>query len=205
MTLSGSYPNPVRSPLVRATLRGIKRRHGSAQRRAKPLLNEDLAHVLAATGETLRDVRDRALLLVGFAGAFRRSELVALDRNDIEPVRQGIVLHIRRSKTDQAGAGRTIGIPFARGRWCLVGTLALWFERSGIAEGAVLRPVDRYRHIGSGRLSGEAVSLIVRERVKAAGLHPDGYSAHSLRAGCVTSAAQAGVPTWKIRAQTGHA
>jgi site-specific recombinase XerD len=113
-------PNPTRSELVRATLRGIKRTRGCAQREAKPLLRDDLLLVLDAMGNSIKDLRDRALLLLGFAGALRRSELVGLDLGDVERVRQGIVLHLRRSKTDQDGEGRKIGIPFGRTRWCPV-------------------------------------------------------------------------------------
>jgi integrase len=198
-------PNPTRSELVRATMRGIKRTRGCAQREAKPLLRDDLLLALDATGDGLKDIRDRALLLIGFAGALRRSELVGLDVGDIEHVRQGIVLTLRKSKTDQDGQGRKIGIPFGRTRWCPVAALDAWLAASGIAEGAIFRPVDRHSRIHDARLSGEAVSLVVRERTAAAGLDPAPYSGHSLRAGLATSAAQAGVPTWRIRKQTRHA
>jgi integrase len=112
---------------------------------------------------------------------------------------------LRRSKTDQNGAGRKIGIPHGRGRWCPVAALEEWFAASGIGEGALFRPVDRYHRIAAKRLSGEAVCSVVRERVQAAGIDPGNYSGHSLRAGLATSAAQAGVSSWKIRQQTGHA
>jgi integrase len=112
------YASAARSSLVRATLRGIKRRQGTAQRQAKPLLKEELISILDAMGDTLRDVRDRALLLIGFAGGFRRSELVALDKGDIECVRQGIVINLKRSKTDQTGKGRQVAIPHGRTPWC---------------------------------------------------------------------------------------
>jgi integrase len=199
------YASPVRSSLVRATLRGIKRRQGTAQHQAKPLLKEDLISILDAMGDTLRDIRDRALLLIGFAGAFRRSELVALDKDDIERVRQGIIINLRRSKTDQTSKGRQVAIPRGRSRWCPVSALDAWLERSGISDTAVFRSVNRYGVAGNFRLSAEAVSLIIKQRVAATGLDPAAYSGHSLRAGFVTSAAQAGVPTWKIRQQTGHA
>jgi integrase len=196
--------NPVRAELVRATLRGIRRRRGTAQREAKPLLKDDLFAVLDAMGGKPKDARDRALLLIGFAGGFRRSELVGLNAADIERVRQGIVIHLRRSKTDQTGAGRKIGIPLGRSRWCPVAALEAWLLRSGITEGAVFRPIDRHGRIPDVRLSGEAVSLVVRGRVAAAGLDPAPYTAHSLRAGLATSASQVGVSSWKIRQQTGH-
>ena len=197
--------NPTRSELVRTTLRGIKRTRRCAQRQAKPLLQEDLLLVLDAIGDRLKDIRDCALLLIGFAGALRRSELVALDVADIATVRRGIVLHLPRSKTDQDGQGHKIAIPFGRSRWCPVAALDAWLQASGISEGAIFRPVDRHERVHNARLSGEAVSIIVRERTAAAGLDQTGYSGHSLRAGLATSAAQAGVPTWRIRQQTRHA
>ena len=197
--------NPARSELVKSTMRGIKRTHGHPQHRAKPLIKEDLFSVLTAMGDSLKDVRDRALLLVGFAGGFRRSELVKVNRIDIEAVRQGMVIHIHRSKTDQEGVGRKVGIPHGRTRWCPVTALNDWMENAGIEDGPVFRRVDRHGNLLDGRLSGEAVSLVIKERVAAIGLAPDDYSGHSLRAGLATSAASAGVSSWKIRAQTGHA
>lgn len=198
-------PNPVRSPLIRATMRGIRREHGSAQRQAKPLLRDDLLAVLDAMGDGVKDVRDRTLLLIGFAGGFRRSELVGLDHADVEHVRQGIIITLRRSKTDQEGAGRKVGIPLGRSRWCPVTALDQWLQVAAIDNGPIFRRVNRHGHVMSNRLSGEAVCLVVRERVAAAGFEPAAYSGHSLRAGLATSAAQAGIPSFKIRQQTGHA
>jgi integrase len=197
--------NPVRTELVRATLRGIKRKRRRTQLQAKPLLRDDLLMVLDAMGNGLRDLRDRALLLIGFAAALRRSELVALDVADVEHVRGGIVLHLRRSKTDQEGQGHKIAIPYGRGRWCPVACLDAWLSASGMTESAIFRPIDRHGRVHDARLSGEAVSILVRERIAAACLDPMGYSGHSLRAGLATSAAQAGVPAWRIKAQTRHA
>jgi integrase len=198
-------PNPTRSELVRTTLRGIKRTRRCIQQQAKPLLREDLLLVLNAMGDGLKDIRDRALLLIGFAGALRRSELVSLDVTDVAQVRRGIVLHLRHSKTDQDGRGDKIAIPDGRSRCCAVLALDAWLVASGITEGAIFRPVDRHGRVHGGRLSGEAVSNVVRERVADAGLDPTGYSGHSLRAGFATSAAQAGVQAWRIKAQTRHA
>ena len=113
-----NLPNPAASLLVRATMRGIRRAHGAAQRQAKPLLRENLFVVLAAMRDRPKDLRDRALLLIGFAGGLRRSELAAIDFIDVERVREGITLTIRRSKTDQDGVGRKIGIPFGRTIHC---------------------------------------------------------------------------------------
>jgi integrase len=200
-----ALPNPTRSELVRATMRGIRRTRSRAQREARPLLKDDLLLVLDAMGIELKATRDRALLLIGFAGGLRRSELVGLDVGDVEHVRQGVVLHLRRSKTDQEGRGQKIGVPHGRTRWCPVSAFDAWIAASGISEGAIFRPVDRHGRIHDFRLSGEAIALVVRERVAAAGFEPAGYSGHSLRAGLATSAAQAGVPTWRIKAQTRHA
>lgn len=195
--------NPVRE-LVRATLRGIRRRRGSAQREAKPLLKDDLFAVLGAMGNGLKDARDHALLLIGFAGGFRRSELVAIDIGVVEFVRQGAIITIPRSKTDQLGAGRKVAIPLGRTRSCPVAALEGWMARAGLSEGPVFRPISRHGRVMDARLSGEAVSLIIKDRLASAGIDPAGYSGHSLRAGLATSAAQAGVSAFKIKAQTGH-
>lgn len=197
--------SPVASDLTKATLRGIRRARGTAQKEAKPILREDLFAMLQFMGSRPKDIRDKALLLVGFAGALRRSELVGLDYADIAHVRNGIVMHLRRSKTDQEGSGRKIGVPYGRTHWCPVRSLSEWLELSGIVEGPIFRVIDRHGHIAGHHLSGEAVSLVVKERLFKAGIDPAGYSGHSLRAGFVTSAAMAGASTWKIRAQTGHA
>jgi len=198
-------PSPVSSPLVRATMRGVRREHGTAQRQAAPLLREDLFVVLTAMGDRLKDLRDRALLLVGFAGGLRRSELAAINLIDFERVREGIILTIRRSKTDQDGVGRKIGIPFGRTIHCPVSALEIWLNAARVEDGPVFRPVDRHGRVSASRLSGEAVSLILRDRMATAGFDPTAYSGHSLRAGFATSATRAGVSTFKIRRQTGHA
>lgn len=199
------FPSPTKGELVRATMRGIKRRYGSAQREAKALLRDDLFAVLDKIGGGIKDRRDRALLLIGFAGGFRRSELVALDVCDAQIVKQGLILALRRSKTDQEGVGRTIGIPFGRTRFCPVLAFERWLETLGREAGPIFRPINRHGQIASERLTGEAVSTIVKQRLAAAGIDPANYSGHSLRAGFATSAAMAGVASWRIREQTGHA
>lgn len=198
-------PNPTKSEIVRATMRGIKRTIGTASREAKPVLREDLFQMLECMGDSAKDMRDKALLLLGFAGAFRRSELVSIDVADIEHIRQGIVVTLRRSKTDQEGRGRKIGIPFGRSKWCPVKELAAWLEQAKIETGPVFRGVNRHDHVADQRLSGEAVCIIIKQRVAAAGFDPTGYSGHSLRAGLATSATMVGASAWKIRQQTGHA
>jgi integrase len=197
--------NPTSEEVVKATLRGLKRVKGTAQHQAKALARQDLFVVLGAIGVSIKDTRDLALLIVGFAGGFRRSELIGLDVADLEFVRQGLVINIQRSKTDQNGKGRKIGIPQGRGKWCPVSLLRKWLSASGISAGPVFRPVDRHGRIGPGRLSGEAVCLVLKSRLSDVGFDPRPYSGHSLRAGFATSAAQQGVSSWKIRQQTGHA
>jgi len=112
---------------------------------------------------------------------------------------------IRRSKTDQEGAGRRIGIPHGRTRHCPVAAVEAWLAASSIDTGPLFRPITRHGHVAANPLTGDAVSVLLRERLARAGIGPEGYSGHSLRAGFATSAAQAGVSTLKIRAQTGHA
>jgi integrase len=185
-------------------MRGIRRAHGAAQHQAKPLLREDLFGVLASMGDPLKDLRDRVLLLIGFAGGLRRSELSAINCRDIEQVQQGIILTIPRSKTDQEGVGRKIGIPFGRTIHCPVRALEAWIAATQIEDGPAFRPVDRHGRVSVGRLSGEAVSLIVQERLAAAGFDPNEYSGHSLRDGFATGATRTGVSMFKIRQQTGH-
>jgi integrase len=199
------FPSPTQSGLVRGVRRGIKRVHGDAQRRAAPLSTSDLLTVLEAMGEGAKAVRDRALLLMGFAGAFRRSELVALDRGVLEFVRQGLVVHLRHSKTDQVYEGRKLGIPYGSDTLCPVKALTDWLSLLPATCGPIFRRVDRHGNVLDQRLAPEAVSLIVKDRVAAAGFNPSLYSGHSLRAGFATAAAQAGMAGWKIRRQTGHA
>ena len=202
---ANAWPNPCRSEIVRATMRGIKRVNGTVQDQARPLLREDLFILLNALGDDPRAKRDRALLLIGWAGGFRSSELVGLDLPDIEEVREGLALHLRRSKTDQTGQGRKIGIPLGRTRHCPVAALSAWLGVLASDHGPIFRPVDRHGNVQPDRLRSDAVSTILRNRLANGGIDPEGYSGHSLRAGLATSAIKAGVPTYKVRAQTGHA
>lgn len=202
---ANNWENPCRAEIVRATLRGIKRVKGTAQDQAKPLLREDLFLVLDALGDDTRAKRDRALLLIGWAGGFRSSELAGLDVTDVEEVREGLVLHLRRSKTDQTGQGRKLGVPLGRTRHCPVAALTAWLDTLNQPNGKIFRPVDRHGNLRGDTLRADAVSTILRDRLTTAGIDPLGYSGHSLRAGLATSAIKAGVPTYKVRAQTGHA
>ena len=110
----------------------------------------------------IKCIRDRTLLLIGFAGAFRRSELVSLEHHDLEWVKEGLTIHLRRSKTDQEGEGRKIGIPWGRGLICPVKSLQAWLDISGIAEGKIFRPINRHGQIAQAGLSPQAVACIVK-------------------------------------------
>lgn len=196
--------SPTGSELVRATLRGVKRRYGVKQDQARPLLLEDLIAVVSIMDDSLKAKRDRALLLLGFAGGFRRSELVGLDCCDVQEVKEGMIVVLQRSKTDQLGEGRKLGIPYGRTKWCPVFALRDWLIEAKIDNGSLFRSISGSGDISPKRLSGEAVSVIMKARVARAGYDPGPFSGHSLRAGFATSAARAGVSSWKIRAQTGH-
>lgn len=198
------FADPTKDEHVRATLRGIRRVHGRPQRQAAPLLREDLLAVVDALPNSLIGVRDRALLLVGFAGGFRRSELVALEVADVVSVPDGLLVTLRRSKTDQEGMGRKIGIPFGRTRACPVKALRAWLDEAGVVAGPLFRSVSKSGHVGSRALTGQSVNLVLRKCASRVGLPCERISGHSLRAGLVTSAAKAGVSSWKIRQQTGH-
>ncbi|WP_394793142.1 tyrosine-type recombinase/integrase [Armatimonas sp.] len=149
--------------------------------------------------------RDRALLLLGFAGAMRRSELVGLDVADVVETSDGLVVTIRRSKTDQEGQGRKIGIPYgSKLATCPVRSLRAWKIRAGITEGPLFRQVNRHGKVLEGQLGDRAVALVVKRAVAATGVDAASYAGHSLRAGLATAAAMAGVSERVIQGQTGH-
>lgn len=209
---SQGLADPCRSALVQTTLRGIRRARGVAPRQVAPLEREPLLALLAPLGATPRDARDRALLLVGFAAALRRSELVALTATDVAFAAQGLVVTVRRSKTDQEGAGRQIGIPPAQGPVCPVRALRAWLataaglKRAGEPEppAPLFRPIDRHGRLAPQALTGHAVAAIIKQRAAAAGLDPAAFSGHSLRAGFCTAAARHGAPAWRIQQISGH-
>ncbi len=197
------YDNPTKTELVRNTMKGIRRKHHVAPKQVSPITKERLIKMLQTCEDDVKGVRDRALLLIGFASALRRSELVALDCSHIEFVPEGVILNIVRSKTDQQGEGRRIGIPYARGDYCPVSSLKTYMEISEIEEGSLFRPLGELG-LGQDRLADHGVAYIIKQRVTLAGFDPAMFSGHSLRAGFATSAAQAGAETWAIMKQTGH-
>ena len=204
--LAGHVPSPTADPMVRATMAGIRRAHGTAPTQKSALLPAELRQLLASTDPTsLAGARDRALLLLGFAGGFRRSELVSLDVDDLEETEDGLRVQLRRGKTDQEGQGREVGIP--RGRTpatCPVRAVQVWRSLAGIAAGPLFRAVSRHGVVSRGRLSDRGVARIVQRAAREAGLDPALSAGHSLRAGLATSAAAGGASERAIMAQTGH-
>lgn len=197
--------SPAGAMKVRTVMVGIRRKKGTARQRKKPLLASVLAKVAQNLPDTLLGVRNRALLLIGFAGAFRRGELVALDWDRIEAVSEGLRVVIAKSKTDQAGEGRLIGIPLGENpATCPVRALEAWRKAGSFIEGPVFRVVGRAGKVMRERLSDKAVARVVKGAVQAAGLIAGEFSAHSLRSGLATSAAMAGVSERYIMLQTGH-
>jgi integrase len=202
---SQGFDSPTSKPEVRLVMAGIRRTKGTAQAAKAAILTQDLRHMVAALPATTVGLRDRALLLLGFAGALRRSELVALDLRDLEFTSEGIAVTIRRSKSDQEGEGRTVGIP--RGRClgtCPVEAVQRWLELAGIKDGPVFHRVSRGGRVLGGRLSAQTVALVVKRSVKVVGLDSKNFAGHSLRSGLATSAAAAGASEREIMDQTGH-
>lgn len=197
-------PSPTVDPRVREILRGVRRTKGTASRQVAPISLGHLRRMIAHLPHTTAGSRDRALLLVGFAGALRRSELVALRVEDVEWRDEGAVLRIRRSKSDQEGAGREVALPRGKDEQaCPVTALQVWLTQAIISSGYLFRSVDRHGNVGD-RLSDRAVVLVIRRAAAAAGLDPDSYAGHSLRAGFATTAAAHGASERRIATQTGH-
>ena len=202
---AAGFDSPTQAPVVRQLMKGIRRTLGTAQTGKSPVKVEHLRTIIAGLDpDRALDVRDRALILVGFAGAFRRSELVGLDIEDLEFNENGLVVHLRRSKTDPEGQGRKVGIPYgSTPATCPVRAVEAWMAVLQTDEGPLFRAVDRHGRIHKTRLTPQSVALVVKKLIAKAGI-PGDYAGHSLRAGLATAAAAAGVPERAIMAQTGH-
>jgi integrase len=199
-------PTPTGESVVRSVLAGIRRVHGSEQTAKTALSPELLRKLVAGLPDTLRGRRDRALLLVGFAGALRRSELVALVVRDVAFEAEGMVLTIRRSKTDPEAAGQFVGIPYGeQPETCPVRALQAWLAAARIPEGAVFRPIERWSNrIEPRALEDRRVATLLQSLVKCAGLDPRNFAGHSLRSGLATAAAAGGASERAIMDQTRH-
>lgn len=199
--------SPVRSDMVRQVMQGIRRTLGKKQRQVKPLTKDDLLVALAAIEKShmpARAARDNALLLIGFASAMRRSELVGICVEHLTFSPSGLEIELPVSKTDQERHGRTVFIPRARGRHCPVTALMRWLKTADIRAGNVFRSINRYDGVAKQGLTPQSVALIVKAAMAQTGADTQNISGHSLRAGYCTSAAEQGQPSWQIREQTGH-
>ena len=194
---------PTDSEAVKATLRGIRRTVGAAKVRKAPAVAAKVRAMVALAPEGLKGLRDCALLLLGFAGAFRRSELVALDVADIAETETGLLVTIRRSKTDQDGEGVTIAI--ARGDVaCPARALREWLDAAGIEAGPIFRPINKAGTVAAERLTDQSVAKIVKAYAERAGFDPTVFSGHSLRSGFLTSAAGNGASIFKMMDVSRH-
>ena len=197
--------SPTHSPIVVNTMKGIRRTLGTAPVQKAPALTDDIRAMVNATDGGLIGVRDRALILLGFAGAFRRSELAGLEVEDCAVGKDGLTINLRRSKIDQEGIGRKVGIPYGSNpETCPVRNVQAWVEQAGIDSGPLMRPINRHGQMQSGRLAGSEVARIVKKLALRSGLDPGKYAGHSLRAGHATSASIAGASERSIMKQTGH-
>jgi site-specific recombinase XerD len=194
--MKGHYLD-TKHPIVMENLLGIKRVKGSNQKAKKPILINDLKLIINAIDQTnqteKRKIRDKAIILVGFSGGFRRSELVNFEYDDIEFVNEGVKIFIKRSKTDQSGEGMIKAIPhFDNKLYCPVISLKNWINNSKTLSGKVFD------------ISDKSVALIIKKYTSLSGLDPNKYGGHSLRSGFATSTAESGAEERNIMAMTGH-
>jgi integrase len=202
------HPLDTKHPAIRETLRGIGRKHGSPARRAAALTTTEIRKLARACGMDLAGARDRALFLLGFAGALRRSELVGLDIGHVTWTDDGLTLLLERSKTDTDGKGAEIAIPRGRSdETCPITALKTWLEQAEISAGPLFRKVNRGGAVETTRLSTDAVRQILLKRAAKAGVKgtlAEPVSPHGLRAGFVTTAYRNGVPDEEIMGHTRH-
>lgn len=202
---TAGYPSPTKTALVKGVWDGIQRSIGIKEEGKDALWLDDLRQVIQAIPQnTLIGVRNRALLVLGWAGALRRSELVSLNSEDVSKTRDGLILHLNRSKTDQKGEGQDVALPYGSNPLtCPVRSLEDWLAASGISEGPLFRRMDRHGNI-LGRLSPQSVGLVVKRCCESVGIDSERYGAHSLRSGFCSTAAKAGKPEHQIMKQTRH-
>ncbi len=207
------FASPTASWETKKFLAGLRRQLGVAPERKKAVSIPDLQKIVALLPDTLLGQRDRAILLVGFAGAFRRSELVAIDVEDCAQTPEGLTVKLKRGKTDQEGKGRLVGIPRGQDQdqnqdqnqaTCPVRAWEDWRRAGKIDQGPLFRVMNRHGQVLDKRLSGEAVAMVVKRCVWWLGYNGEDFAGHSLRAGLATSAAAAGKSERAIMDQTGH-
>ena len=194
--LKGHYLD-TKHPIIMENLHGIKRVRGTNQKAKKPILINDLKMIINKIDEAKQSeskkIRDKAIILIGFAGGFRRSELVNIDYDDLDFVNEGVKIFIKRSKTDQSGEGMIKAIPYFENQsYCPVKKLKDWINSNQINSGKIFQ------------LSDKSIALIIKKYVLLSGLDPNKYGGHSLRSGFATSAAEFGAEERNIMAMTGH-
>jgi site-specific recombinase XerD len=204
-----AYPDdtpPTKHEGVRRAWRGLLRTYGAKSKPKNAARIEQVRRMVEALDvDTLAGKRDRAILLIGFAGAFRRSEVVGFDVGDVEERSEGLAIVLRSSKTNQEGEHEAVGIGFGKDpTTCPVRAWRTWLAAAEITEGPPFRPIDRHGHVGDGRLTGRSVALIVKRAAEAAGYDPTLFAGHSLRRGLISSAADAGVAEHRIMRHSRH-
>ena len=206
--LKGHYLD-TKHPSIIENIMGIKRRKGSVQKSKKPLLISSLKSIINVIDEQkkeqIKKLRDRSIILIGFSGGFRRNEIVSLDYDDLDFVAEGLKINIKRSKTDQFGEGFIKALPyFDSSQYCPVVSVQKWIEISKINSGPLFRRFTKGSNLSESRLTDQTVALLIKEYLTLAGIDSKNYSAHSLRSGFATSAAESGVEERSIMAMTGH-
>jgi site-specific recombinase XerD len=206
--LKGHYLD-TKHPIIIENLMGIKRKIGSFQQGKKPILINQLKSIINVIDnektKEIKKIRDKTLILIGFGGGFRRTELVSIDYNDVEFVPEGVKIVVRKSKTDQFGEGMAKGLPyFSNQNYCPVLHLKKWLELSNIKSGPIFRRFSKSFKLRESRLTDQSVALLVKEYLDAAGRENKNYSGHSLRSGFATVSAESGADERSIMAMTGH-
>ena len=206
--LKGHYLD-TKHPSIIENIMGIKRRKGSIQKSKKPILINDLKQIINTIdeqkNEEIKKIRDRSIILIGFAGGFRRNEIVSLDYDDLDFVPEGLKITLKRSKTDQFGEGTLKGLPyFDSSQYCPVLSLKKWVEKSNIDSGPLFRRFSKGSKLTENRLTDQTVALLIKKYLDLAGIESKNYSGHSLRSGFATSAAESGAGERSIMAMTGH-
>ncbi len=206
--LKGHYLD-TKHPVIIENLMGIKRTKGSVQRGKKPLLINQLKAIINVINEEkideIKKIRDKTIILVGFGGGFRRTELISIDHEDLEFVPEGVKITIKRSKTDQFGEGMIKGLPyFSNQEYCPVVHLKKWLEISKIKNGSIFRRFTKGCSLSKNRLTDQSVVLLIKDYLNLAGIENKNYSGHSLRSGFATVSAESGADERSIMAMTGH-
>ena len=206
--LKGHYLD-TKHPIIIENLMGIKRKKGSIQIGKKPILISHLKQIINVIDEQkiekIKKLRNRTLILIGFGGGFRRTELISIDHEDLDFVEEGLKITLRRSKTDQFGEGLVKGLPyFTNEKYCPVTSLKNWINLSNIKTGPIFRRFAKGSVLTDHRLTDQSVVLIIKDCLRLAGIENQNYSGHSLRSGFATVAAESGADERSIMAMTGH-